>query len=100
LREEDDEYNTLCEKEDQLSDLVIELSERQYELSVIYSKIKKLTTKDITRKRKQFTEAFIELKESIVRNNTEEFFILLNNWLLIYHNIAEIDDKISDLNGK
>jgi uncharacterized coiled-coil DUF342 family protein len=91
LRKEDPEYNQLCEKSDQYSDLIIRLGALQYSVSDIFSEIKALTNKDLKRQKKSFVTAFFDLKELINDENIEQFFMLLHKWIAIQEDIHEID---------
>lgn len=101
LRETDEEYDRICTKSEELSDLVIELGKYQYEVAGLYSSLKKLFFNDDSSnwvsKRKSFISSFLSLKESVSDDNLEQFFDIMSEWVDYQRQISQVDIKIAKL---
>ena len=81
LRNDDPEYDKQCLKSDELSDLVIQIGELQFQLSECSSKIKELVGEKAATKRKNFVKSFDALKAEVREEDFENFTELLQEWI-------------------
>lgn len=93
-RESDAEYDESCKKADQLSDLGVKLGECAYEVSIINNKLRKCCGPTGTALRKEFVRSFIGFKGTVDAKNTEEFFIILLEWLQLQRRIWRLEERI------
>lgn len=96
-REDDEEYDNDCKRGEELSDLVIELSEKQFESSGLNNRLKKLVKLEDQEVRKNFFISFNKLKNVITREEINEFYDIISEWIDIQKDMYEIDEKIRSL---
>ena len=96
LRENDKEYADKCEKTEKLSDLVIQLGEKQYMVAELYSQIRELSGGSTLRR--DFTSDFIALKDAVAEDDVDDFFDILDSWIQLQREIHAADKNIAELN--
>lgn len=96
-REDDEEYDKECKRGEELSDLVIELSEKQFESSSLTNRLKTLVKLEDNEVRKNFFISFNKLKNVITKGEMNEFYDIISDWIDIQKEMYEIDEKIRTL---
>jgi hypothetical protein len=98
LRLENSRYAKECKKSDELSDLVIALSEKQYESKEIYKKIKKFVSNENQDALKNSAMFFNKVKNTIEYTRHKKYFSLVIEWIELQKEMMEIDEKINEVN--
>jgi len=96
-RESDKEYDNMCKKTDQITNLVVKLGSKQYQSSKLYKKINRFidsNDQSSMNAKKQFIIAFNNLKNHVKKEQYEDFFDTLETWLELQREIYEIIIKL------
>ncbi len=97
FRKLDKEYARVSKISDKITELVISLSEKQYEAGNLYNRFKKIVPEDKLELRKNFVINFFKFKNSIDTQNLKKFFNILSDWIEIQKEIVEIDEELYNL---
>lgn len=96
-------YKTECESEDQdeshknedqIADAAVELNICAYEISQIYSKLRKCSNDSGPALRKEFIRSFQGFKKTVKPDQINEFFHLISEWLEIQQRICKLEDSL------
>ena len=96
-RKIDKEYGRISKISDKITELVISLSEKQYEAGNLYNRFKKIMPEEKLELRKNFVINFFKFKNSIETHNLKKFFNILSDWIEVQKEIIEIDEELFNL---